>query len=123
MEDTISVIKVRNILMVTMPHNPDDESISMLQEKVLKAMEKYEAKGLVLDISTVDSLDSFFARTITETAQMIAVMGGRMIIAGMRPSVAFTATELGLTFGSIETTLDVDRALDNLENSNNGSVQ
>ena len=113
--ENISVIKVRNILMVTVPPDPDDETISALQEQVLRAMERYEAKGLVLDISTVEALDSFFARTVAETAQMVALMGGRTVIAGMRPSVAVTATQFGLTLGNALTALDVDRGLDMLD--------
>src|SRR5262245_26614377 len=113
-EESISVIKVRDVLMVTMPADPDDASVSALQMKVLEMMEQHEAKGLVLDISAVETLDSFFARTVTETAQMAALMGGRTVIAGMRPSVAITATQLGLTLGHAMTALDVDRALDSL---------
>jgi rsbT antagonist protein RsbS len=69
---------------------------------------------LVLDISTVQTLDSFFARTVAETVQMVALMGGRTVLAGMRASVAVTATQLGLTVGNTLTALDVDRALDML---------
>jgi rsbT antagonist protein RsbS len=111
-DEGISVVKVRDMLLVTMPADPDDATVFALQEKVLKMMERYEAKGLVLDISAVETLDSFFARTVTETAQMAALMGGRTVIAGMRPSVAITATQLGLTLGHATTALDVDRALD-----------
>lgn len=107
----ISVIKVRNVMMVTMPADPDDSTISDLQEKVLDSMERYGAKGLVLDISAVDTVDSFFARTMAETAQMVALLGGRTVIAGMRPSVAITTTQLGLSLGRAVTALDVDRAL------------
>ena len=110
--DSISVIRVRDLLMVTMPPDPDDSTVNALQEKVLGAMERHEAKGVVLDISSVDTLDSFFARTISETAQMVTLMGGRTIVAGMRPAVAVTATQIGLTLGNIETALSVDRALD-----------
>ena len=113
-DESISVVKVRDVLMVTMPADPDDASVSALQMKVLQMMEQYEATGLVLDISAVETLDSFFARTVTETAQMAALMGGRTVIAGMRPSVAITATQLGLTLGRAMTALDVDRALDTL---------
>ena len=112
MSDSISVIKVRDILMVTMPPDPDDPTVTTLQSKVLDALERYEAKGVVLDISAVETLDSFFARTISETAQMVTLMGGRTIIAGMRPAVAVAATEIGLTLSNIETSLSVDRALD-----------
>ncbi len=111
-DERISVIKVRDILMVTMPADPDDPTVTALQEQALKAMERFEAKGLVLDISAVETLDSFFARTIVETARMIELMGGRTVIAGMRPSVAITATQLGFTLGNVMTALDVDRALD-----------
>lgn len=110
--NNISVIKVRDILMVTMPSDPDDSTVSALQERVLAAMERHEAKGVVLDISAVETLDSFFARTVSESAQMIAIMGGRTIIVGMRPAVAVTATQIGLTLGNIETSLTVERALD-----------
>jgi rsbT antagonist protein RsbS len=108
----ISVVKIHDVLMVTIPPDPDDRTISALQERVLQAMERYEARALLLDISTVETLDSFFARTITETAQMVALMGGQTVIAGMRPSVAITATQFGLTLNNVLTALDVDRALD-----------
>jgi rsbT antagonist protein RsbS len=108
----ISLVKVRNTLLVTMPADPDDVTVTTLQEEVLGAMEKYRPKGLVLDISSVETLDSFFARTITETSRMVTMMGGQTVIAGMRPSVAISATQLGLTMVGTFTALTVDRALD-----------
>ena len=113
----ISVVKVRDVLMVTVPADPGDETISLLQEQVLQSMERYQAKGLVLDISLVETLDSFFARTIAETSAMVSLMGGQTVIAGMRPAVAITATQFGLTLGKTLTALDVDRALDILDKS------
>src|SRR5215469_16252981 len=112
MDHMISVLKVRDALMVTMPPDPDDSTVTALQEKVLNAMERYGAKGVVLDISAVETLDSFFARTVSETAQMVNLMGGRTVIAGMRPAVAVTATQIGLTLGNIETALTTERALE-----------
>ncbi len=123
-DDNIAVIKVRDVLMVTMPVDPDDATVSALQEKVLAAMQQSEAASVILDISAVETLDSFFARTIAETAQMVALMGGRTVIAGMRPSVAMTTTQLGLTLGGAMTALDVDRALDMLNHTpQRGSVR
>ena len=123
-DDNIAVIKVRDVLMVTMPADPDDATVSALQEKVLAAMQQTEAAGVILDISAVETLDSFFARTIAETAQMVALIGGRTVIAGMRPSVAMTTTQLGLTLGGAMTALDVDRALDMLNHTpQRGSVR
>jgi len=111
----LSVIKVRDVLLVTVPIDPDDDTINHLQQKILEAMEYHEPRGLILDISTVQILDSYFARTIVETSQMVRLMGGVTVIAGMQGSVAITATQLGLTLGNIKTALDVDRALDLLE--------
>jgi rsbT antagonist protein RsbS len=119
--ESISIIKLRDLLLVTVPSDPDDETISALQEKVLQAMARHETKGLVLDISMVQTLDSFFARTVAETVQMVALMGGRTVLAGMRASVAVTATQLGLTVGNALTALDVDRALDLLNAKPSGA--
>ena len=109
--ESLSVIKLKDMLLVTVPDDPGDDIIQELQDKVLSAIEKYGSKGLLLDISNVNVLDSYFARTISETTQMVALMGGKTIIAGMQPCVAITATELGLHLGKALTTLDVDRAL------------
>ena len=119
--ESISVIKLKNLLLVTVPSDPDDETISALQEQVLQAMAQHEAKGLVLDISRVQTLDSFFARTVAETVQMVALMGGRTVLAGMRANVAITATQLGLTVGNALSSLDVDRALDLLNAAPSGA--
>ncbi len=114
-ENSVSVLNIRSVLMVTLPPDPDDTTINNLQSKVLSAMEKHNPKGLILDITTVETLDSFFARTIVETGLMVRLMGGRTVIAGMTPAVAITATQLGLTLSGIETALNVDRAFNLLE--------
>ena len=116
----LSVVKVRDVLLVTLPGDPDDRTISQLQETILKTIEIYEPKGVVLDVSTVEALDSFFARTLVEISQMVSLMGGRTAVAGMRPNVAITVTQLGLSFGKILTALDVDRAIDILKDRNLG---
>jgi len=110
--ESISVIKLRNTLLVTMPADPDDSTVAALQERTLEAMSQHDVRGLVLDLSKVEILDSYFARTVSETAQMVGLMGGDTIIAGMRPSVAITATELGVTLGKTRTVMTVDRALE-----------
>ena len=110
--DTISVIRLHDVLLVTVPPDPDDETVSALQEEVLEKMARNPCRGLVLDISTVQTLDSFFARTVTETVQMAGLMGSPTVLAGMRASVAITATQLGLSMGKAMTALSVDRAFD-----------
>ena len=113
--ESISVVRVRDVLFVTVPADPDDETVSALQQQILAAMARHEPKGVVLDISTVQTLDSFFARTVTETVQMVSLMGGRTVLAGMRPNVAVATTQLGLRLSRVESALDVDQALKRLE--------
>jgi rsbT antagonist protein RsbS len=119
--ESISVIKVRGVLLVTMPADPDDATVSALQDKTLTAMSLHDVGGLILDLSKVEILDSYFARTVAETALMVSLMGGETIIAGMRPSVAITATELGVTLGKARTALTVDRAFELAVKSRNGA--
>jgi len=110
--EPISVIKVRDVLLVSMPADPDDATVAALQDRTLQAMNEHDVRGLVLDLSKVEILDSYFARTVAETAQMVGLMDGETIIAGMRPSVAITATELGVTLGRTRTAMTVEHALE-----------
>lgn len=119
--EPISVIKFGAVLLVTMPADPDDATVSALQERTLKSMEQHNVRSLVLDLSKVEILDSYFARTVAETAKMVGLMGGETIIAGMRPAVAITATELGVTLGKTRTVLSVERALALASNRQNGA--
>jgi len=121
--NSISVVTVRKTLMVTVPADPDDATVSALQEEVLAAMQRVDAKGVVLDISSVETLDSFFARTVAETASMVSLMGGRTVVVGMRPAVAVTATQIGITLGGIETALSMERALDIMDRPRDGRSQ
>lgn len=111
-EEEVSIVKVRNVLLVTIPSSPSDRSIDNLQDSILTKMKDVNPEGVILDISLVNIVDSFFARTIEETSEMISLMGGRTVIAGMQPAVAVTAMELGLNFGNVETALNVEKALD-----------
>jgi len=111
-EGEVSIVKVRNVLLVTLPSSPSDRTIDVLQDNILTKMEDVNPRGVVIDISLVNIVDSFFARTIEETSEMISLMGGRTVIAGMQPAVAVTAMELGLNFGNVETALNVEKALD-----------
>lgn len=111
----IAVLHLGEYLLVSVPPDPDDDTVALLQIEVLRAMERTNAQGLVLDISTVETVDSYFARTVSETVHMVALMGGVTVLSGMRASVAVTTTQLGLNLGGTATALDVDRALVMLE--------
>jgi rsbT antagonist protein RsbS len=112
MTENLSIIKVEDVLLATIPSDPDDETIAKLQDGILESMKKYKVKGVVMDISAVETMDSYFARAIMETAQMVSLMGGETVIAGMRPSVAITTAQLGLTLKGVHTAIDVESAME-----------
>jgi rsbT antagonist protein RsbS len=109
------IIYVNEILLVNVPSEPDDKIISDLQNQVMSSLQNHNPQGVIINISMVEIVDSFFARTLSETAQMIRLMGVDTIITGMRPSVAITSTQLGFTLSNITTALDVDKAFEKLK--------
>ncbi|RJX42817.1 STAS domain-containing protein [Halonotius aquaticus] len=109
--DSAAVTEVFDVLIATFPGRPTDQAVDELRQDVLDRMETADPRGVVLDISAVTTLDSFFARVISETASMVELMGGAAIVVGMRPSVAITAAELGFGLESVETARSTDHAL------------
>lgn len=109
-----NVVRIYDILLGTFPDNPTDPVVDELQETILAEMETSQPEGIILDVSNVQLMDSFFARHISETAQMIELMGGTTVIAGIRPEVAVTAAELGYRLDAVETARSTDHALEML---------
>lgn len=122
-DQQISVIRFQDVLLATVPSQPSDGTITELQERVLTTIDDHdddEVAGVILDIKSVNIMDSFFARTVAETVQMIELMGSRPVLVGMRPSVAITTTELGFSLGEVDTALNTDGAIDLIRNEAGG---
>ena len=109
--ESAAVTQVYDVLIAAFPGRPTDQAVDDLQQEVLNQMNETDPRGVILDISEVTTLDSFFARVISETAGMVELMGGRAIVVGMRPSVAITAAELGFGLDSVGTARSTDHAL------------
>lgn len=113
----LNVTRVRRNLIATLPPHPSDSTIEELQERILTRIDESNDQpidGVVLDVAPVQTVDSFLARTIVETAKMVELMGAHPILVGITPAIAITATELGFRLGDIDTTLSTDAALDML---------
>lgn len=116
----LAVIRVRKHLMATLPPHPSDSTIDELQNRILTRIDRANGRidGVVLDVTSVETVDSFFARTIVETAKMVELMGANPVLVGISPAIAITATELGFDLGNIETARNTDSALDILNHDN-----
>lgn len=108
-----SVMEVGDALIASLPEHPTDSTISELQELILSRIARTDADadGVVLDVGAVQTVDSFFARMIVETAKMVELMGAHPVLVGVSPAIAITVTELGLDLGEVETALGTDQAV------------
>lgn len=107
----IPILRVRDVLVTTIHIDLQDTIAAAFQEDVLSAIEKTGARGIVIDISGLDEVDTHVARILAETGAMARLMGTRSVLVGMRPEVAATLVRMGYAMGAIETALDVDDGL------------
>ncbi|HRI08555.1 MAG TPA: STAS domain-containing protein [Nannocystaceae bacterium] len=115
MARTIPIIKLRQNLIVSIQIELSDRIIAELKENVAHDLRVYDVSGLVIEVSAVDFLDSYIARSIQQIAKIAACMGTETILAGLDASVAITLVEMGVDMIGVKTALDLEDALDLLE--------
>lgn len=111
----LSVMRIRETLIATLPPHPSDSTIDDLQAQILTGIDQAKTDpvtGVILDVKAVQTVDSFFARTIVETVKMVELMGVHPVLVGISPEIAITATELGFRLGGVDTALNTEGALD-----------
>ena len=107
----IPILKVGRVLVVPIQVDMDDQTVIGLQERVLSELERTGARGVLMDISLLEMVDSFIGRMLSDIAAMARIMDARTVVAGMRPAVAITLVELGLELRGVETVLNVDEGI------------
>ncbi len=115
MDFQISILQLRDILIVPIQMELHDNAARKLQIEILNRIEKTNATGLVIDISSVFIVDSFLGRLLSETARMAQIMGAKVVLIGMKKETALTLIQLGLNFKNLKTTLNLDEAVNFLE--------
>lgn len=107
---SVPVLVLGDMLLVTLQGELHDGMAEQLQQDITHRIAHSTATGVVIDISGVDIVDSFLGRVLAEIASSARLLAARTVLAGMRPAVAITLVELGLTLPGLHTALDVDRA-------------
>ena len=107
----IPIIKLGSHLLVPIQVDMTDQMVGDLQISVLKAIERTGAKGVLIDISVLEMVDSFIGRTLSGIARMAAVMDAAVVIVGMQPAVAITLVELGLEMKGIDYALNIENGM------------
>ena len=104
----IPILKLGRVLIVPIQVDMDDQTVIQLQERILSELETTGARGVLIDISLLEMVDSFIGRMLSDIAAMARIMDARTVVVGMQPAVAITLVELGLELNGVETVLNVD---------------
>jgi rsbT antagonist protein RsbS len=108
----VPIVKLGGVLLVTIQDELLDYSVDELQQQITEQVVEQQAHGVLIDISVLDVVDSFLARTLHDIAAATALLAARTVVVGMRPAVAITLVELGLVLPGLQTALSVEEALE-----------
>jgi rsbT antagonist protein RsbS len=107
----IPILKVGRVLVVPIQTDMDDRTVVHLQERILSELERTRARGVLIDISLLEMVDSFIGRMLSDIASMARIMDARTVVVGIQPAVAITLVELGLELSGVSTVLNVDEGI------------
>jgi rsbT antagonist protein RsbS len=107
----IPILRMGDFLLVTIQVDMHDRLAMALQEDLTNRIAETGAHGVLIDISSLDMVDSFMGRMIGNIAAMSRVLDAQTVLVGMRPAVAITLVELGLSLPGVRTALDVERGM------------
>jgi len=112
--DRVPILSLRDVLLVSIQVDLEDQLAVRLQEDLAERIVATGAHGVIIDITALDIVDSFVGRTLATIASVSRVLDADTVVVGMRPAVAITLVELGLPLHGIRTALNVDLGLDML---------
>lgn len=107
----VPILELENFLVVSIQQDLTDGEAEGLQARLLERLSRVGAAGVVIDVSGMDVVDSYFCRILRDTAAMTKLMGARTAVVGMNAAVAVTLTELGLEMAGVHTDLSLERGL------------
>jgi len=115
--EKIPILKMGEFLLVTIQVDMHDRLAMALQDDLTKTISQTDARGVLIDISTLEIVDSFIGRMLSNIAAMSRVLDAETVVVGMQPAVAITLVELGLSLPGVRTALNVDAGMELLRAS------
>jgi len=112
MSRTIPIIKLYDVILVSIQIELSDKLVIQLRDDITDEIRNTGANGLIIEVSGIDILDSFIARSIRDIAQIAKLMGVHTILVGLDPDMAITLVEMGLTLSGVSTALNLESAIE-----------
>jgi rsbT antagonist protein RsbS len=109
--DRIPILKLGDALLVTIQVDMHDQLATALEEDLTAKIVAFGARGVLIDISALEVVDSFIGRMLDNIAAVSRILDADTVVVGMRPAVAITLVELGLSLSGVKTALDVERGM------------
>ncbi|PYU90445.1 MAG: anti-anti-sigma factor [Acidobacteria bacterium] len=116
----VPILKQGGYLIASVQSALTDRDLLDLRDNLAQQVGKFRSRGVIIDVTSLDVLDSFAVRTLRTLAQMIRLRGAETVIAGIQPEIAFAMVQLGLDLGDVATALDLEEGLVLLERSTSG---
>ena len=113
--DRIPVLRMGSLLLITIQVDMHDKLAMQLQEDVTNKISEWGSTGVLIDISSLEIVDSFIGRMLANIAAMSRVLGADTVVVGMQPAVAITLVELGLSLPGVKTALNVQTGMRHLQ--------
>ena len=107
----VPILKQGTYLIASVQSALTDADTERLQDDLMKQVSRYRATGIIVDVTAIDVMDSFAARSLRTIAHMTQLRGAETVIVGLQPEVAFAMVQLGLTFEDMHTALDLEEGL------------
>ncbi len=111
MAEHIPILRMGDFLLVSIQVEMHDNLALALQDDLTRAIERTGARGVLIDITALDMVDSFIGRVIGDTSSMSRLLDAQTVLVGMRPAVAITLVELGMSMTGVRTALTVERGM------------